>query len=522
MLALLALACIGSAPESPPTPDLVVLADVAVAVKGDRILSVSDTPPAATGDATVLRADRVTAGFVDAHAHPDGYGQLLTELDLVGAPTYADTLERVRAAASEGDGWILGRGWDQNDWPDAPPGGWPRAADLDAVTGGRPARLTRIDGHAIWVNQAALEAAHVGAGNADPPGGQIVRDPSGKPAGVLVDTAMMLVEAPRPGPGEIRRQLDRALPALAATGLTGVHVMGIDDATLGVMTQMDADGALPIRLWAYVRPDTTAAAQLLRDGPWKVDRLHVQGVKILADGALGSRGALLSSEYADQPGHLGLAVTNPLELRALVSRFTPKGAQVAIHAIGDRAVRNALDAIESARRTNPTIDVRHRIEHAQVVDPDDVPRFRVLDVVASVQPTHATSDMPWAGARLGDARLPWSYRWRSLADAGAVLAFGSDVPVEDPAPALGLWAATRRTDPQGQPAGGWRPEEAVTLDEAIAAFTAGAAWAVGEEDRLGKLVPGHVADLTLWDTTGDLWEPVGTVVDGKSVWSRAP
>ncbi|MEM6927675.1 MAG: amidohydrolase [Myxococcota bacterium] len=519
MLTLLALACFESAPP-PPAPDLVVLADVNVSVKNGRILAITSQMPAGATDAITLRADRVTAGFVDAHAHPDGYGRLLTELDLVGAKTYAETLQRIAAAAEAGDGWLVGRGWDQNDWPDAPAGGWPTAADLDEVTRGRPTRLTRIDGHAVWVNQAALDARRLGLGASDPVGGSIVRDETGRPAGVLVDTAMDLVQAPEPTSEALRDFLERGLVRLVEQGLTGVHVMGVDDITLGVMTQMDADGALPLRLWVYVRPDTSAAAQLMNEGPWQVDRLRVQGVKIMGDGALGSRGALLSADYADRPGHTGLPVTGPMQMRSLVSRLTPMGAQVAIHAIGDRAVRHALDAIESARRTSPGTRVRHRVEHAQIVDPDDVPRFAALNVVASVQPTHATSDMPWAGARLGPERLAWAYRWRSLADAGAVLAFGSDAPVEDPNPALGLWAATRRTDLAGKPEGGWRPEERVSLDEAIAAFTSGAAWAVGEEGRLGTLDPGKVADLTLWDTSGPRWKPVATVVDGQVVWPR--
>ncbi|MEO0604176.1 MAG: amidohydrolase family protein, partial [Myxococcota bacterium] len=213
MLTLLALACFESAPP-PPAPDLVVLADVNVSVKGGRILAVTSRVPAGATDAITLRADRVTAGFVDAHAHPDGYGRLLTELDLVGAKTYAETLQRIGAAAEAGDGWLVGRGWDQNDWPDAPAGGWPTAADLDKVTRGRPTRLTRIDGHAVWVNQAALDARRLGLGASDPVGGSIVRDEAGRPAGVLVDTAMELVQAPEPTAEAIRDFLERGLVRL--------------------------------------------------------------------------------------------------------------------------------------------------------------------------------------------------------------------------------------------------------------------------------------------------------------------
>lgn len=499
------LAC---GPLAPPVSyaDLVVRADVDVIVRNGRIAEVM---PAGTGNprvgpaTRVVTGQRVTAGFVDAHAHPVGYGRLQEELDLTGLPSLTATLDRVRRAPKDG-AWLVGRGWDQNDWPE---GRWPTASDLDAVTGDRPTFLTRIDGHAAWVNQATLDQAGLTAGTPDPPGGRLLRDAAGRPTGVLVDAAMDLVERPAPTPTDLRRHLDRGLTALAKTGLTGVHVMGIDDATLAAVTQADREGALPLRLWVYVAPDTETAERLKREGPWSGDKLRVMGVKLYADGALGSRGAHLSAPYADRPDHRGLTLMDAPTLATWATALDDRGAQVAIHAIGDQAVHEALDAIEAA-----TPVVRHRVEHAQVVAPADVPRFAALDVIASVQPTHATSDRPWAEDRLGPERIAWAYRWRSLADAEARLAFGSDVPVESPEPARGLLAATQRD--------GWRTEEVVSLDEAVTAFTLGAATAVGDEGRLGSLTPGFLADLTVWDTEGESWAPRATIVEGAVVWSH--
>ncbi|MEN0061044.1 MAG: amidohydrolase [Myxococcota bacterium] len=497
-------------PATQPPADLVIQADVDVVVEDGRITAVAPAGTTArVGPQTVvLHADRVTAGFVDAHAHPVAYGRVLEELDLTGAMTYAETLDRIETASS-GKGWLLGRGWDQNDWPDAPAGTWPRLADLDARTEGRPTRLGRVDGHAVWVNQAALDASGITAQTPDPPGGQILRDAKGRPNGILIDAAMSLVSPPSPTPDDLRRYLTRGLADLVTYGLTGVHVMGIDDATLDVMTAADAEGALPMRLWVYMSPDSKAAQRLRTEGPWHGPaRLRVQGVKLYGDGALGSRGALLSAPYADEPDHIGLALTSAQEMAEWTVALDATGGQVAIHAIGDRAVTIALDAIEGARGARSS-GVRHRVEHAQVVKPEDVPRFATLRAIASVQPTHATSDRPWAEDRLGPDRMAWGYRWRSLVDAGAAVAFGSDLPVEAPSPADGLRAATVRD--------GWRIEEVVTLDEAIAAFTQGAAYAVGDEARLGSLTPGKLADLTLWQ---DEFVPIATVVEGEVVWQR--
>jgi len=532
---LAALIACGGPPVTPPdAPDLVVVGLVRGApgkpahqalIVDDGVVTgiVSDEEGrAAAGPETiVLEAPIVTPGFVDAHAHPIGLGQLRSELDLTGVATYAEALERI--AAAPGTGWITGRGWDQNDWPDAPPGGWPLASDLDARVGARPVALRRIDGHALWVNGAALAAGGIDGADPDPVGGRILKGAAGEPSGVLVDTAMELVPVPAPDAATREAWALASIEAIASVGLTGVHAMGMDDAELATWEGLAAAGKLPIRLRIYVSPGTEAAKKLAASGPWGDETLRVVGVKAFADGALGSRGALLSGDYHDEPGHRGLALAGTVDLAPLATEMLGAGAQVAVHTIGDAACTAALDAFAAAREAHPErTGVPLRIEHAQIVRPEDRPRFDQLFVVASVQPTHATSDMPWAEKRLGPERIRWAYAWKSLAENGAPLAFGSDFPIESPDPGLGLWAATRRTDLDGRPLGGWYPDESVSLDTAIEAFTRGAARAVAESDRYGAIRMGHAAALPLWreDERGR-WHATATVVAGRVVW-RAP
>lgn len=518
------LACASNAPENRP-PDAPIQVDrvveaplqpgeppTRIGLRGDRIVAIGGDLPAPE-----LSGDLVTAGFVDAHGHVDSYGKARAALDLAGAATYADTLARVHAAPPA-DGWLVGRGWDQNDWPDAPAGSWPLAADLDDLSGARPVILTRVDGHAVWLNTAALRAAGIDRDTPDPAGGQVVRDAQGAPTGVLIDNAVDLVKVPPPTPEERERRVLDALSALASVGLTGIHDMGTDDATLEVLERLDRERRLPIRVWSYLMPDSAAAERLFAGGPWRGDRLAVVGIKAFADGALGSRGALLTQPYRDLPDHRGLAVTPLDDLIALTQRAVDAGADVAIHGIGDLGVRNALDAFSAARGTHQDRRSVLRVEHAQVVHPGDVPRFAAYGVIASMQPTHCTSDMPWAEARLGPERVRWAYTWDRFLQAGVPLAFGSDVPVEDPHPTLGLWAATTRTDASGAPGGGWYPDERVTLQQTIDAYTRGAAAAVHEEGRLGEIAVDRVADLTVWRRDGDRWRPAATVVDGNLAW----
>lgn len=523
-----ALALFGCASEPDPV-DLVVRAGrngpdappAAIVVDGGVVTAILDDAADAPPATRVIDGDYVTAGFVDAHAHPAGLGSHLAELDLSDAENYAATLARV--ANAPGSGWLLGRGWDQNDWTDGPPGSWPLAADLERAAPARPIALRRIDGHAVWLSPSALIAAGISKDTPDPPGGRIIRDADGHPTGVLVDTAVDLVSTPTPSDEEHYERLKRAIAAIAEVGLTGVHDMGVSDAGLARYERLQAEGGLPIRIWVYADPDSEAAKRLIASGPWGDGHLRVVGVKAYADGALGSRGALLSAPYADAPDELGNRITSAADLAALATALTGAGAQLAVHAIGDQAVTDTLDAFAAAKAAHPDRVVRHRVEHAQVVRPEDRPRFVALGVVASMQPTHATSDMPWAPARLGPERVAWAYTWRSLLDLGVPLAFGSDFPVEGVDPALGLWAATRRTDRQGQPPGGWTPAETVPWPAAIAGFTSGAAWAVGEEGRLGVIRVGQPADLTVWQTSdATKWRATATIVDGVVVWPPPP
>lgn len=523
---LLLAACTAAAPTPIPVstvsatqvrlPDQPGLQGATIIVRGDGI---SQVKPGVVAEST-LRADLVTPGFVDAHAHPIGLGRRLAELDLVGVPTYAEALTLIKDAAARGDGWVLGRGWDQNDWPDTPATGWPLAADLDTLGTARPIALRRIDGHATWANSAALALAGIDSSTADPVGGRILRDPTGAPSGVLVDTAADLLTPPEPTLDQVRRWLQAAQDDMIAHGLVGVHDMGVDDTTLAAYRAMDGDGALRVRVFAYLTPDSEAAKALLRRGPQWGAHLSLVGIKAYADGALGSRGALLSRPYHDEPATSGLAITNQDEIRELAIRCLRVRAQLAVHAIGDQAVTDVLDAFEAARRAVPEAkDVPLRIEHAQIVRPADRPRFATLGVVASMQPTHATSDMPWAEQRLGADRVSWGYSTKSLMTAGAVVPLGSDFPVESVDPALGVWAATRRTDLAGTPEGGFQREESLTELQAIDGFTTATWSALGQPAP--TLAPGQTADLTLWQRTDGPpgLKAIAVVIDG-TVYKR--
>ncbi|TVQ92553.1 MAG: amidohydrolase [Deltaproteobacteria bacterium] len=457
------------------------------------------------------KVDRITAAFVDAHAHPAGLGRKIDDLDLQGLPTFSKTLQAVadRVASTE-DGWILGRGWDQNEWPDAPQGAWPTAAHLDPITGERPTVLRRVDGHAAWVNQAALRAAGITRDTPDPKGGRILRDPSGAPTGVLIDTAASLVPVPEPSVDQVIGWLRTAQETMLGLGLAGAHDMGVDDTTLSAYRALNAQGQLRVRIDAYLSPSSQAAEVLLREGPLDEGRLSIVGIKAYADGALGSRGAHLLEPYADEPQTRGLAITSREALADLAIRCLRVRAQLAVHAIGDAAARDVIDAFEAARRAVPEASaVPLRLEHAQVVAASDRARLGPLNIIASVQPTHATSDHAWAVARLGPSRVEDSYAWRALDKAGARLVLGSDFPVESPDPALGILAATQRVNAEGRPEGGWRPDQALTEAEAIAGFTFWAGEIVGENPQRCIGQEGCGSEITVW-------------VDGRGEVVRAP
>jgi predicted amidohydrolase YtcJ len=490
-------------------------AAVALAIRGGRVAAL--VPPAELdrwrGEATEvvdLAGAHVVPGLVDAHLHLASYGASLEEVDLGGAGTWAEVVARVVGAAGDlpPGAWLEGQGWDQNLWPGR---SFPDRAELDAALPGRAVLLHRVDGHAVVASGRALELAGIGRDTPDPPGGRILRRADGSPTGVLVDTAVDRLGqvVPKPGPADVERYLVRGAEALARVGLTQVHDMGTTAAELDALRRLQAAGRLPLRVWVLL--DGGDAALLERElarGPERTEAamLRVGGVKLYADGALGSRGALLGEDYADDPGNRGLALTSSERLLEVTRRASAAGFQVAIHAIGDEAVHRVLDLF--ARVGEATCRrLRHRVEHSQVIRPEDVGRFAALSVVASVQPTHCTSDMPWAPERLGPARIAWAYRWRSLMAAGATLAGGSDAPVEDPDPRRGLYAAVTRRQADGRPSGGWNPAERLTPAEALRLFTAAGAFAGHAEGWCGEIRPGAVADLTVLDRDPTAGEP---------------
>jgi len=501
---------------------------------GDRQALLTLYPLAAltdVGQATVI------PGLIDAHAHLMFLGGTLMQADLTGATGTQDIVARLqRFAADNPEGWLLGSGWDQNRWPDKR---FPTVADLDAAFPDRPVWLVRIDGHAGWGNSAALRAVarqpgqRALKGNWQPAGGRIVRDAKGQPSGVFIDEAMSLVQAAIPTPSDAAREqmLTRALDKAVSQGLTGVHDMGVSRADLALMRRFADAGALPLRIDAYADGNGDALADLCAQGAYQHPggRLEMRGVKLFMDGALGSRGAALLADYSDDPHNRGLLVTSPADFETAVRKADSCHVQVATHAIGDRGNRIALDTYARVLGERRGSDHRWRIEHAQVVALEDIPRFAHLGVIASMQPAHATSDMGWAQDRVGPERILGAYAWRRMLGSGARLALGSDFPVEQVDPRLGLYAAVTRQDRAGQPPAGWQPDQRLTAAEALRGFTADAAWAGHDEAQVGRLQPGLRADFVVLDRDPLSIAPTeladlqvrSTWVDGAPVYDAA-
>lgn len=516
----------------------------AVAVRDGRVLAAGSTRDISrligAGTETVDLAGRlVTPGFNDAHLHFASGGASLLAADLLGTTSLAEIERRVADAAAKlrpGE-WVLGRGWDHTRLPPAElgPGGWPTRSILDRAAPRNPVLLGRVDGHTSWANVEALRLAGIDRRTPDPAGGEIVRGPDGEATGILKESAAGLVEriVPEPTPAQVRRSVGAAMELASRVGVTSVQT----SATAGdvrVYKELRDRDSLRVRVYAWhpleraTIEDFRALGLTAAQGDaW----LRVGMVKGYADGTLGSRTAAMLEPFTDDPHTRGLPQYTDAQLDSLVTTADAAGLQVILHAIGDAANRQALDAFERAMRRNPAHPRRHRIEHAQVLDSADIPRFRRLGVIASMQPTHATSDMRWVATRIGQARAAeGAYVWRSLLRAGATVAFGTDFPVEPLAPVQGIYSAVTRQSREepGTPPGGWLPEQRLSRAEAIRLYTAASAYAEWEEARKGTLEPGMLADLVVWDR--DLLtvppaeilqaEPVLTVVGGRAVFRR--
>lgn len=484
-----------------------------------------------------LRGMTVLPGLIDAHGHMAGLGALgLGMLDLRLARSYDEVVAVVaaRARTTPAGEWIVGRGWDHESWAERR---LPTHGALSAAVPEHPVWLTRVDGHAGLANEAAMRMAGVGDETADPPGGEIVRDANERATGVFIDNAMPIVRAAITGAGvgTTEELLLKAQEMCLVVGLTGVHDAGVGPDEIETYKRLEADGRLKMRVHIMV-----AAAHAPRyfeeHGTYEGPRLSVRAAKYYIDGAMGSRGAWLLDPYADRPvgpggdAWHGLAVTQPEAIETAARHALIHGYQLCTHAIGDRANRAVLDAYERALASSPSPDHRFRVEHAQLLHPDDIPRFAALGVIPSMQPTHCTSDMRWVYARVGPERGRGAYAWASLLRTGARIAGGSDFPVESHNPFLGLHAAVTRQTADGDPPGGWHPEQRMTAEEALRAFTLDAAYAAFREETTGSIQPGKEADFIVIDrdalTTDAEAIPatrvLRTVIAGETVHENEP
>ncbi len=470
----------------------------AVSVRGGRIAAVGREAESMAGPRTqVIDAAGATLipGFIDSHAHMMGLGSELENLDFRGAATIGAIAAAVRrdAAKRRPGEWIQGRNWDQTNWG----GQFPTAAELSEAAPGHPVFLQRVDGHAAWVNQRAMEIAGITAATADPPGGRILRDGAGNPTGVLIDRAQGLVASriPKPTDAQVQRMLSRAAAECARLGLTTVHDAGISRQELDAYRALIRKGRLPIRIYAMIGGPGELWREYLRRGPEIDPQLTVRSIKLISDGALGSRGAALKEPYSDDPGNCGLLMLTREQIEAVARDAVAHGFQVNTHAIGDRANRTVLDAYGAVLKGQN--DRRFRIEHAQVVSLEDIPLFARYSILPSMQATHATSDMRWAEQRLGRERLQGAYAWQRFLALGLPVPDGSDFPVEEPDPLPGYYAAVTRQDRNGAPERGWFPEQRFSRDQALKSWTLDGAYAAFEEREKGSIEPGKLADLVL-------------------------
>ena len=478
-----------------------------IAVKNGRILFVGDEEKSyeysnENTQILDLKGKTLIPGLADAHAHIGGTGKFLQTLNFHGTTSASEIISMVRSAVSRtppGE-WIEGRGWDQNDWQVKK---FPTSELLDKVAPDNPVVFNRVDGHAYWVNQKVLDLAGITSAAPDPDGGRIVRLPgTNKPSGILIDNAMSLINDIKPEPTyELKkRRIVQSLSYSLKLGLTTIHDAGSDSDEVKIYKELALEGKLNPRVYVMLDDDKELKEKYFKVGPQIGlfdNHLTIRTLKLYADGALGSRGALLLEPYSDDPENSGLPVTSESELRKRFAEGIKHGFQIATHAIGDSGNRLILDIVKENLEGEMQNDHRSRIEHAQVLSLDDIQRFNLLGVIPSMQPTHCTSDMYWAEDRIGSERIKGAYAWRKLLDTGVVIPGGSDSPVESINPLWGIYAAVTRQDHESYPEGGWQPEERMTMVEAVKMFSAWAAYASFEEDIKGTIEVGKLADFTI-------------------------
>jgi len=507
-------------------------------------LAIKDGKVLATGDDQLAQnypnAEKINGqgkallpGLIDAHGHVSDLGYSLLSVDIRGLASAQESAEFVANYAAQHPTltWIKGRGWNQVLWPDQ---AFPTAAILDSQISDRPVWLERIDGHGGWANSAALRLAGIDKDTVAPEGGEIIRDAEGNPSSVLIDNASSLITSiiPKPNDADITLALDTASKHLLSLGVTSTHDAGVSALEHPLYRQIADRGEMQVRIYGMISSSNANLAQTLAAGHSSDDKdmYSLRSIKIYTDGALGSRGAALIEPYSDRPDHSGLMLTSGEELRSLFEQSIQADFQIAVHAIGDMGNRVALDEFEHAYATVGGRHLRNRVEHAQVVAISDIQRFKSLDVIPSMQPTHATSDMNMAEERIGAERLKGAYAWRTFLNQGSRVVSGSDYPIELANPFDGIHAAVTRQDKGNLPEGGWIPEQAMTVEEALRSFTIDAAWAAHQEDRLGGLTPGKWADFIVLDQdifqgdASDLWKTrvEQTWLAGKLVYTRAP